>query len=133
MGELEHLRLHRRHVEDGRDEVVGERGVADPTVDDLDLLHECQPETLGSPAFDLALDGDRIDGLADVLRGRQLDDANQPELGVDVDDGAVCGVRERHVRVALSPLVIDGPGGAMVVLALLVHDIVAKDVGRARR
>ena len=40
------------------------------------------------------------------------------------------GVGERDVRVALPSLVIDPPGRAMVVLALLVDDVVAEDVGQ---
>ena len=37
--------------------------------------------------------------------GREVDDADQPELGVDVDDRTVRGERERHVRVALTVVV----------------------------
>ena len=39
--------------------------------------------------------------LPDVLGGREVHDAHEPELGIDVDDGPVRGARERHVRVAL--------------------------------
>ena len=105
VGELQHVELHRRHVEHGRDQVVGERGVADLAVDDLDLLHQREPEALRDAALDLALDRLRVDRLADVLRGRDLDHAHEPELDVDVDHRAVGGERERHVRVALALLV----------------------------
>ncbi len=44
---------HRWHVEHGRQQVVGEAGVADPTVGEDDLLHHGQPETLGDAALDL--------------------------------------------------------------------------------
>ena len=74
-------------------------------VDDLDLLHQREAEALRDPALDLALDGQRVDRLADVLRRRDLDHAHEPELDVDVDDGAMGGERERHVRVALAVLV----------------------------
>ena len=111
-----HVELDRRHVEHGRDQVVGEGRVAHQPVDDLDLLHQRQPEALRDAALDLALDRERVHRLADVLRGRDLDHPHEPELGVDVDDRAVRGERERHVRVALAELV-ERLRGAVVVLA----------------
>ena len=42
------------HVEQRRQQVVGEAGVADPPVDLDDLLHHRQPEALGDAALDLA-------------------------------------------------------------------------------
>ncbi len=86
-------------------------------VDDLDLLHQRQPEALRDPALDLALDRQRVHRLADVLRGRDLDHPHEPELGVDVDDRAVGGERERHVRVALAAARRAADGRAVVVLA----------------
>ena len=44
----------------------------------------------------------RVQHLADVLRGRQVHDAHQAQLGVDVDHGSVRRARERHVGVALA-------------------------------
>ena len=42
------------HVEERRQQVVGEAGVADAPVDLDDLLHHRQPEALGDAALDLA-------------------------------------------------------------------------------
>ena len=42
------------HVEERRQQVVGEAGVADAAVDLDDLLHHRQPEALGDAALDLA-------------------------------------------------------------------------------
>ena len=103
-------------------------GVADLAVDHLDLLHQRQPEALRDAALDLALDRLRVDRLADVLRGRDLDHAHEAELDVDVDDRAVGGERERHVRVALA-LLVERERLPVVVLARDVDRVVADQVG----
>ncbi len=51
---------HGRHVEDRRDQVVGERRVAQAAVRDQDLLHQREAEALRGPALDLALDRLRV-------------------------------------------------------------------------
>ena len=66
--------------------------------------------------LDLPDDRERVQGPADVLGGGDLDDAHEAELDVDVDDRAVCGERERHVRVAL-PVLVERFGRRVVVLA----------------
>ena len=50
----------------------------------LDLLHQREAEALRGAALDLALDRQRVDRGADVLRGPDPDDARQPELDVDL-------------------------------------------------
>ena len=77
-------------------------GVAHPAVLEDQLLHHRQPDALRDPALDLAGHLQRVEHPADVLRGGEVHDAHQTELGIDVDDGAVRGARERHVRVALA-------------------------------
>ena len=72
---------------------------------DLDLLHQRQPEALGGPALDLALERLGVHRLADLLRGRELDDPDQTEFEIDVDDRSVGGERELDVSVALAVLV----------------------------
>ena len=91
-----------------------------------------RPSPCAHAALDLSLDRDRVDRLAHVLGGRQLHHADEPEFDVDVDDGAVRGVRERDVRVALAAFVVDRLGRAVVVLVLLVDHLVAEH-GRPRR
>src|SRR6266849_2921478 len=44
VAKLQDIHAHGRHVERGRKKVVGERGVADDAVLDLDLLHHRQTE-----------------------------------------------------------------------------------------
>ena len=56
LGILDQHRLDRRHVERGRDQVVGEARVRDQAVARLDLLHQREPEALRGAALDLALD-----------------------------------------------------------------------------
>ena len=90
--------------------------VADPTVDLDDLLHHREPETLGDAALDLAVHRQRVQHPTDVLGGGDLDDLDQPEVGIDVDDGAVGDERERRVAVALAVLV-EVLGRRVVVLA----------------
>ena len=58
----------------------------DPAVARLDLLHQREPEALRRAALDLALDRERVDAPADVLRGADPDDPRQAELDVDLDD-----------------------------------------------
>ena len=87
----------RRHVERGRDQVVGEARVRDQAVAGLDLLHQREAEALGDPALDLALDRLRVDRAADLLRGADPDDAGEAELDVDLGDDAHRGNRERDV------------------------------------
>ena len=47
--------VDRRHVEGGRDQVVGEARVRDHAVARLDLLHQREPEPLRGAALDLAV------------------------------------------------------------------------------
>ena len=62
----------------------------------------------------------RVERPADVLGGGDLHHLHQPELGVDVDDGAVGDEGERRVAVALAVLV-EVLGRAVVVLDRLVE------------
>ena len=62
----------------------------------------------------------RVERTPDVLRGGDLHHLDQPELGVDVDDGAVGDERERRVAVALAVLV-EFLGRRVVVLDGLVE------------
>ena len=78
----------------GRDQVVGEARVRDLAVARLDLLHQREAEALRDAALDLALDRERVDRLADVLRGADPDDARQAEVDVDLGDDAHRAGRE---------------------------------------
>ena len=115
-------------VERGRDEVVGEAGVAHPAVFHDQLLHHRQADTLGDAALDLARDLERVEHPPDVLRGGEVDDTHEAELGVDVDDRAVRGARERHVRIAL-PVGVERVGEPVVVLAGHVDRAVGRERG----
>ena len=85
----------------------------------LDLLHQREPETLRDAAFDLPLDGARIDRFADLLRRADPDDARESEVDVDFGDdlhrtdaeGNVCaltgdlarvGIKRRRRRMAIN-------------------------------
>ena len=81
-----------------------------------------QPDALGDPALDLALDGERVERLAHVLGRGDLDDADEAELDVDVDHRAVRGEGEREVRVALAVLV-QRHGAPRAVLAGLLDGL----------
>ncbi len=108
------------HVEERRQQVVGEVAVADHPVDLDDLLHHRQPEALGDAALDLAEHRQRVQRPADVLRRGDLHDLDQAQLGIDVDDGAVGDEGERRVAVALAVLV-EFLGRRMAVLDGLVE------------
>ena len=62
----------------------------------------------------------RVERPPDVLRRGDLHHLDQPELGVDVDHGAVGDEGERHVAVAL-PVVVEVLGRAVVVLDRLAR------------
>ena len=91
-----------RHVERGRDQVVGEARVAHPPAFEDQLLHHREADALRDAALDLPGHLERVEHPADILRGREVHDPHQAELGIDVDDRAVRRARERHVRVALA-------------------------------
>ena len=131
VAELEHLHAHGRHVQDGRDQVVGERRVPQTRARDEDLLHQREAESLRDPALDLALDGLRVERASDVLHRRDLDHPDEPELAVDVDDRSMGGVGEGHVRVALARLGIERAGRSMVVLEGLLDRRLAEQLGEA--
>jgi hypothetical protein len=115
LGLLDEDRFDRRHVQDRRDQVVGERRVADVAVLELDLLHQGEPEPLGRAAFDLSVHALRVEGPPHVLRRRDLHHPDQPEILVDVHDRALRGEGEADVDVALSA------GIERLRLAVVVH------------
>src|SRR3954471_14502056 len=130
IGVLQDLHPHGRHVEHGGQEVVGERRVEDLPVADLDLLEQREAEALRRPALDLALERLRVHRAADLLRRRELDDAHESELAVDVDDRAVRGERELQVRVALA-VRVERVRLAVVPLDRLLDRVGAEDLGQA--
>ena len=77
----------------------------------LHLLHQREPDPLRGAALDLALGALRVHDAAGVLRRRDLEDAHEPELLVDLDDGPLGGEREADVDVALAVLVDAGRSG----------------------
>src|SRR5699024_3082970 len=123
---FQHVDVHRRHVQHGRNEVVGERRVADLPARGLDLLHDRQAQPLRGPTLDLAEHGLRIHGLADVLGTVERDDLDEPEIRVDVDDGTVGGEAVLHVRGSLSGFPVDRLGRAVSPLDGLVEYLVTE-------
>ena len=98
LGHLDQDGLDRRHVEGGRNQIVGEACVDDPAVTRLDLLHQSEADPLRSAALDLTCDGEWVHGPADVLRRPDPDDPGKAELDVDLGDDAHRGTGERNVR-----------------------------------
>jgi hypothetical protein len=83
LGFIDEHRLDRRHVERRRQQVVGEARVPDHAVLYLELLHQREADALRGAALDLAVDGERVQRAADVLRRADPDEPRQPELKVD--------------------------------------------------
>ena len=96
---------HRWHVEHRREQVIGERRVPHRAVLQLDLFHHGEAEALRDAALQLADDRERIDRLADILRGRDLHDLHQTGVHVHVDDGTVRREKERDMAVVLGRVV----------------------------
>ena len=102
--------------------------VEDPSVGGHDLLHERQSDALGCAALELAQQLDGVHDPADVLGGDEADQADEAELGVDVDHRPVRGEGERDVGIALTVLV-EGRGRSVVVLDGLLDGRVAGELG----
>src|SRR5207249_6688885 len=92
-------------------------------------LHHRQAEALGGAALELALHGEWVDRLADVLRGGELDDLDQSELGIDVDHCAMRRKCELHVNVRLARLRVEMLGGPRMELACLLDHGVTEESG----
>ena len=75
------MHVDRRHVADGRDQVVVQVVGAAGEV----LLHQRQPEALRDAAVDLAFDLRRVDRAADVVRRRDAQHLRRAEFEVDLD------------------------------------------------
>ena len=104
--------------------------IADDSVLDLDLLHDGEPEALGGAALQLALHRLGVDRLADVLCRRELDHLHQPELGVDVDDGAMRGEGVLEVGVGLPGLRIQAIRRARMELSRLLDHLFPEEGGQ---
>src|SRR5699024_6318131 len=107
----------------------GERGVADLTTGNLDLLHYRQAQSLGRTALDLTTYGVRIHCLADVLAARQLHHLHEAELHVHVDDRAVRGEGVLHVHPLTGTELVQRERFAVVNLAGLVDALAAARLG----
>ena len=92
---------------------VTEHDTAEGTVESTDLLMHREV-----PAFDLTERSNRVEDLADVLHGVQLDDTHQTQLGIHVDHGTMGRNRIGRMRVPLTVLV--GGKGLRVAIADLV-------------
>ena len=109
-------------VEAGRQQVVGEAGVADAAVDRWTISSiTASPSPWAMPPSIWPMHRQRVERPPDVLGGGHLHHLHQPELDVDVDDGAVGDEGERGVAVALT-VVVEVLRRAVVVLDGLVED-----------
>ena len=91
----------RRHVADGRDEIV----VQVLALAGKELLHQRESEALRRAALDLAFDQRRIDRPADVVRADEAEHFHAPELNVDLDLRHMRAGAEHRIRFALAVLV----------------------------
>ena len=107
-------RFHRRHVADRRDQIVVQILGAAGDV----FFHQRHADALRDAALDLALDQQRVDRAADIVRGGDLHQLHRAELHVDFELGD------------LRAPAIDGIGFA---LALLVQRQCRRIVGLALR
>ena len=134
VGVLEHLDPHRRHVEDGGDQVVGERRVPDLAVRRSGSPPSRPARAPGPmPPWICPSTACGLIALPDVLDAVQLDDLDQAEFGVHVDDRAVRGERVLHVREALAGLRVERLGRPVPPLDGLLDDLVAEQLGQRHR
>ena len=98
IGNLDQDRLDRRHVADGRDQIVVQILGAAGDV----FLHQRHADALRDAALDLALDQQRVDRLADIMRGGDLDQLHRAELEVDLELGDLRAVAVDGIGLALA-------------------------------
>ena len=90
--------LDRRHVADGRDQVVVQILGAAGNV----FLHQRHADALRDAALDLAFGKQRVDRLADIVRGGDLDQLHRAELHVDLELGDLRAIAVDGVGLALA-------------------------------
>ena len=108
--------LDGRHVADGGDEIV----VQVLAASGRELLHQRHADALGDAALDLAFDQDRIDGAADVMCRRDLEDLHGAEIEIDLHLGEVSAIAIDGVGNAL-PVRIEGRGRRVEALFRAEH------------
>ena len=97
---------HRRHVIGCRDQVVGELVVGHGALLPLALLHERPTDALDHAALDLTAGEGRVQHLANLLDGHEVDHARTARAEIDLHLGDVRGPGEGTVRVASIRLVV---------------------------
>ena len=98
IGNLDQDGLDRRHVADGRDQIVVQILGAAGDV----FLHQRHADALRDAALDLAFDQQRVDRLADIVRGGDLDQLHRAELQVDLEFGDLRAIAIDGVGLALA-------------------------------
>ncbi len=97
------------HVADGRDQIVVQVFRAAGN----ELLHQRHAEALRDAALHLALDQQRVDRLADIMRGDELQRPDIAEASVDLDDRQMRGIAELGIGFALA-VGVERPGRRIV-------------------
>ena len=108
---LDDDRLDGRDVADGRDQVVVQVLRATGDV----FLQQCEADALRDAALDLALDEQRVDRAADIVRGGNLDQPDRTQLRVDLEFDELRAIAIDRVGAALS-LGVERQGRRIVAL-----------------
>src|SRR6185437_13018944 len=98
LGVLDEQALDRRNVADRRDEIV----VQVLSTPRQEFFHQRKADALREAAMDLALDLDRVDGAADIMRGDDAPDLDGAEPDVDLDLRHLCGEGIARIGRALA-------------------------------
>ena len=115
---------------DGRDDVRRQPVVEVAAVAQLDLLDRGVADRLERAALDLALGQDRVDDMADVVRGHDVADMDLAGVEIDLDAGDAGRPAEGRVGIAAVGLVVEPD--ARVRLEPLVDPERGRARGRSR-
>src|SRR5262245_17203375 len=112
---LDYDRLHLRRVERRRDDVICQAVVHNAPALPNQFLEQSIADRLQRSALDLPGGQHRMDGAADVLRGRNLERRHFVSIHIDFDLGDLGAVREDRISVAGVSVIVPHDAGRIGV------------------
>src|SRR5262245_32669682 len=135
---LNYDRLHLRRVERCGDDVICQTVVHDAPALPNQFLEQSVADRLQRSAFDLPGGQRRVDGAADVLRGRDLERRHFVSIHIDFDLGDLGAVGEDRISVAGVSVIVPLDAGRIGVTRKGAQfsaqiDVLADDLAKTRK